>query len=127
MAQGSPSHCPYPAMGIILVKDKLKRGAEDMITLVNFLVVDAKECYWIIYAKGHLLPEVSNSQPLRLIKIHTLVQRQPHKAQLPDGLTALLCLTSLSSRKPEKGDSLEGEASQVLCDNFWSLLMCVSG
>lgn len=53
MAQDSPSHCPYLAMGIILVKDKLKRGAEDMITSVNFLVVDAKECY----AKGHLLPD----------------------------------------------------------------------
>lgn len=57
IAQSSPSHCPYPAMGIILVKEKLKRGAEDMVTLVNFLVVDSKECYWIIDAEGHLLPD----------------------------------------------------------------------
>lgn len=103
-----------------------------MITSVNFLVLDAEECYWIIYAKGPLLPDgvapkVSNSQPLRLTKIHTLFQGQPRKTQLPDGLTALICLTSLSSRKPEKGNSLEGEATQVLCDNFWSLFMCAFG
>lgn len=45
-------------MGITLVKtSRRERVAEDMITLFNFGVIDAKGCNWTNYAEGYLLTD----------------------------------------------------------------------
>ena len=57
--------------GVLFKLSQVKdREAEGMITLLNFLVVNAKGCNWTIYANGQVLTdgggsEISNSQAER--------------------------------------------------------------
>lgn len=47
-----------PVVLILQCTDKVKeREAEDMITLLHFLVVDAKGFNWTNYIKSHLLTD----------------------------------------------------------------------